>query len=80
MLWAGGVFWLNPSFVWWLLPVAGALIVSIPVSVYSSRVSLGRTLRKAGLFVIPEELNPFDHGFQGDGFREIVVLIAVRAG
>ena len=58
VLWAGGVFWLNPSFVWWLLPVAGALIVSIPVSVYSSRVSLGRRLRKAGLFVIPEELNP----------------------
>src|SRR5215472_8627464 len=31
VLWAGGVYALNPSFLWWLLPVAGALIVSIPV-------------------------------------------------
>jgi membrane glycosyltransferase len=56
--WVGGVYWLNPSFVWWLLPVAGALIVSIPVSVYTSRASLGRWLRARGLFVIPEELHP----------------------
>jgi membrane glycosyltransferase len=58
VLWAGGVYWLNPSFLWWLLPVAGALIVSIPVSVYTSRVSVGRRLRRVGLFVIPEEINP----------------------
>jgi membrane glycosyltransferase len=58
VLWAGGVYWLNPSFLWWLLPVAGALIVSIPVSVYTSRVALGRRLRAAGMFVIPEELAP----------------------
>jgi membrane glycosyltransferase len=58
VVWAGGVYWLNPSFLWWLLPVAGALIVSIPVSVYTSRVTLGQRLRAAGLFVIPEELLP----------------------
>jgi len=58
VLWAGGVYWLNPSFLWWLLPVVGALMFSIPLSVYTSRVSLGRRLRKARLFVIPEELSP----------------------
>ncbi|OLC67549.1 MAG: glucan biosynthesis glucosyltransferase H [Betaproteobacteria bacterium 13_1_40CM_4_64_4] len=58
VLWAGGVYWLNPAFLWWLLPVAGALIVSIPVSVYTSRVALGRRFRAAGMFVIPEELQP----------------------
>jgi membrane glycosyltransferase len=58
MLWAGVVYWLNPSYVWWLLPVVGALMVSIPLSVLTSRVSVGRRLRKAGLFVIPEELRP----------------------
>ena len=58
VLWAGVVAWLYPSFLWWLLPIAGALIVSIPVSVYTSRVSVGRRLRAARLFVIPEELNP----------------------
>src|SRR5208283_315836 len=58
VVWTAGVYWLNPTFVWWLLPVAGALIVSIPVSVYTSRASLGRYLRAKGLFVIPEELHP----------------------
>jgi len=58
VLWASGVYWLNPAFLWWLLPVAGALIVSMPLSVYTSRVSLGRRLRAADWFVIPEELDP----------------------
>ncbi|MBL6752396.1 MAG: glucans biosynthesis glucosyltransferase MdoH [Nevskia sp.] len=58
VLWAGGVYWLNPSFLWWLLPVVGALIVSIPLSVYSSRVSLGRRMRRWRYFLIPEEANP----------------------
>ncbi len=56
--WAVGVYWLNPSFLWWLLPIVGALMLSIPLSVYTSRVTLGRRLRKKRLFVIPEELNP----------------------
>lgn len=58
IVWACGVFWLNHGYVWWLLPVTGALAVSIPISVWSSRVSLGRWLRKAGLFLIPEESTP----------------------
>jgi membrane glycosyltransferase len=54
-VWATGIYWLAPSYVWWFLPVGGALAVSIPISVYSSRVSLGRRLRRAKLFLIPEE-------------------------
>jgi membrane glycosyltransferase len=42
----------------WILPVAGALALSIPLSVLSSRVDLGRALRRLGLFVTPEELAP----------------------
>lgn len=56
--WAAVVYWLNPSFLWWLLPVVGALVLSIPLSVYSSRVSFGRRLRKARMFLIPEETWP----------------------
>lgn len=58
LVWAGGVYWLKPSYLLWLLPVVGALILSIPISVLSSRVSLGYRLRKMRLFLIPEELNP----------------------
>ena len=58
VVWAGGVYWLNPSFLWWLLPVVGALMLSIPLSVFSSRASLGRRLRQARFFMIPEESWP----------------------
>ena len=56
--WATGVYWLNPAVLWWLMPVAGALIISIPLSVYTSRSSLGRLAREAGLLFIPEEMRP----------------------
>ncbi|MGH8462476.1 MAG: glucans biosynthesis glucosyltransferase MdoH [Stenotrophobium sp.] len=56
--WAGLVYWLNPAFLGWLLPVVGALIVAIPLSVWSSRVSLGRWFRARRCFLIPEESNP----------------------
>src|SRR5450830_1902128 len=39
-LWALLVVWLNPSFLWWLIPIVGSLMLSIPVSVISSRVKL----------------------------------------
>jgi membrane glycosyltransferase len=57
--WAAAVYWLDSSYTWWLLlPVVGALALSIPISVYSSRVSLGRLLRRARLLTIPEETAP----------------------
>jgi len=58
IVWAAGVYWLNPAFLWWLLPVVGALMLSIPLSVYSSRVSIGRVMRKWRYFLIPEEAIP----------------------
>ncbi|MCW5625515.1 MAG: glucans biosynthesis glucosyltransferase MdoH, partial [Burkholderiales bacterium] len=58
LIWAGDVNWLNPSFLLWLLPVVGALMLSVPLSVLSSRVTMGRRLQRLGLFVIPEEELP----------------------
>jgi len=57
-LWALLVVWLNPSFLWWLVPIVGSLMLSIPVSVISSRVGLGLKSRDESLFLIPEEYNP----------------------
>ena len=54
--WAGGVWLLNPAFLPWLLPIAGGLMLSAPISILSSRVAPGRWCRAANLFVIPEEL------------------------
>ncbi|QCI14986.1 glucans biosynthesis glucosyltransferase MdoH [Pseudomonas putida] len=53
--WAGLVAWLNPSFLWWLAPIVGSLLLSIPVSVISSRVRLGLAAKDEKLFLIPEE-------------------------
>jgi membrane glycosyltransferase len=58
IVWAGGVLWLNPSYLLWLLPIVGALMLSIPLSVYSSSAQLGRQARRLGLFLIPEESTP----------------------
>jgi membrane glycosyltransferase len=54
-VWAAGVYWLNPSFLWWLLPIVGSLVISIPLSVWSSRTRLGSLFRERRLFLIPEE-------------------------
>ena len=55
LVWLAGVAALHWSLVWWLLPIVAALALSIPVSVYSSRVALGRALRRRRLFMTPEE-------------------------
>jgi membrane glycosyltransferase len=56
--WVALTAWLNPAFLGWLLPVAGSLIVAIPLSVWSSRVRLGVAFRRRGLFLTPEESAP----------------------
>lgn len=58
LVWAAGVYWLQPAYVLWLLPIVGSLILSIPISVWTSRVSPGLWLRKLQLFLTPEEYNP----------------------
>ncbi len=53
--WALAVYALNPDYFWWLTPVAAALVLSVPVSVLTSRTSLGDAARFRGLFAVPEE-------------------------
>jgi membrane glycosyltransferase len=58
LAWLAGLASVSMSLVWWLLPVVAAVLVSAPISVYSSRVSLGRALRRWRLFMTPEESAP----------------------
>ncbi|MNC12411.1 Glucans biosynthesis glucosyltransferase H [compost metagenome] len=55
LAWTVLVFSLNPGFLWWLAPIVISLMLSIPVSVISSRTTLGKQARSDGLFLIPEE-------------------------
>ena len=56
LLWGWLLYRATPSFFLWLLPVILPLILSVPLSVFTSRASLGRAAGRAGLFAIPEEL------------------------
>ncbi|GAA4329309.1 glucans biosynthesis glucosyltransferase MdoH [Pigmentiphaga soli] len=56
--WGALVAWLNPNFLWWMVPILSSLLLAVPLSVLSSRVSLGRDAYEASLFRIPEETDP----------------------
>ncbi|HBG19185.1 MAG TPA: glucans biosynthesis glucosyltransferase MdoH [Desulfobulbaceae bacterium] len=58
LIWGGVLFLVNRPFFWWLVPVLGPLILAVPLSVWTSRKSLGKLTAKFGLFLIPEELSP----------------------
>lgn len=58
LAWAALVAWLNPVFLWWMLPILAAWLLIVPMSVYSSRTELGVQAAADGLFRIPEETHP----------------------
>jgi membrane glycosyltransferase len=47
----------HPTF-WWFVPVLAGMVLSIPLSVFTSRTSLGTHARRLGLFLVPEETLP----------------------
>ncbi|WP_053096239.1 glucans biosynthesis glucosyltransferase MdoH [Frateuria defendens] len=55
--WGVAVYLLNPTLLAWMSPIIGSLLLAVPVSVYSSRLSLGRACKRQGLFLIPEEIH-----------------------
>ncbi len=89
VVWALGVYIAYPAYLVWLLPVVGALILSIPLSVFSSRRSLGIRLREMKLLLTPEEYQPPAElcamvGYQDKarslpGFAEAVVDPSINA-
>ncbi|OBS10200.1 glucans biosynthesis glucosyltransferase MdoH [Acidihalobacter prosperus] len=58
LAWATAVYLLSPGYFWWLIPVMGAWVIAIPVSVWTSRVGPGVALRRAGILLTPEEVTP----------------------
>uniref|UniRef100_I2Q106 Glucans biosynthesis glucosyltransferase H n=1 Tax=Desulfovibrio sp. U5L TaxID=596152 RepID=I2Q106_9BACT len=57
-VWGGALFLINRNFFWWICPVLGPLLLSMPLSVATSAPGPGRWLKKIGLFRIPEETRP----------------------
>ena len=54
-IWMSAAIYWNETLAWWLLPVSLPLLIAVPLSVYSSRLELGRAIRAWQLFRIPEE-------------------------
>jgi membrane glycosyltransferase len=55
----GVLMWqLAPSLFWWFTPVLAGMVLSVPVSVLTSRRSLGQRARSLGIFLTPEETAP----------------------
>lgn len=58
LVWSLAVLVTNPTFFWWLTPILVSLILSVPLSVWSSRSAIGQKLKNLGLFLTPEEVDP----------------------
>jgi membrane glycosyltransferase len=58
VVWSVLLLTTDPKLFWWFSPVLAGFLLAIPISVWSSRVSVGEKARKAGLFLTPEEVNP----------------------
>jgi membrane glycosyltransferase len=58
LVWGAFMWWLGSSLFWWFTPVLAGMVLSIPLSVFTSRRSLGARARKLGLFLTPEEIAP----------------------
>lgn len=52
---AVGVAMIDPSALVWLMPVGLPLLLAIPLTVLTSQIALGTTLRDRGYLLIPEE-------------------------
>ncbi len=69
-----------PGYLWWLSPVVIGLLAAVPLSVLSSRESIGRAARKRGLFLTPCELDPPPELARLDGQTELFTQRAERGG
>ncbi len=56
--WGWLMYLVSPGFFLWLSPIVTGLILSVPLSVWTSRVSLGQASRRAGLFLTPSDVEP----------------------
>jgi membrane glycosyltransferase len=58
VLWGVFMWRLDPVLFWWFTPVLTGMALSIPLSVLTSRRSLGAHARRLGFFLTPEETKP----------------------
>jgi membrane glycosyltransferase len=55
LVWGAAILVLAPNFIWWMSPVIIGMLLSMPLTVLTSRADLGRALRRHGWLLTPEE-------------------------
>jgi membrane glycosyltransferase len=58
LLWGIAIWRIDHQTFWWFVPVLAGMVVSIPLSVFTSRSLLGARARDHGFFLTPEETSP----------------------
>jgi membrane glycosyltransferase len=58
LVWGYFMWQLDPSMFWWFTPVLAGMVLSLPLSVFTSRRTIGLRARSLGLFLTPEETAP----------------------
>lgn len=55
VVWAGVILAIAPRYIWWMTPIVAGLVLSAPLTMLTSRASVGRWMRRRGLLLTPEE-------------------------
>jgi membrane glycosyltransferase len=58
IVWGGVILAFAPRYIWWLLPVLAGMVLSVPLTVLTSRTGPALWLRKHRLLLTPEEAEP----------------------
>ena len=58
IVWAALAYWSSTTFFLWLSPIFISLFLSIPLSIFMSKVNVGQSFKKMGLFLTPPETKP----------------------
>jgi membrane glycosyltransferase len=56
--WGSYLWYLDPAYLWWSIPVLGPLVVAVPLAALTASRRAGRAARRAHCFLSPEESNP----------------------
>jgi membrane glycosyltransferase len=57
LVWGAAILLMAPRYIWWMMPILSGLILSVPLTMLTSRTSVGRWMRRRGLLLTPEETN-----------------------
>ncbi|HEY6483129.1 MAG TPA: glucans biosynthesis glucosyltransferase MdoH [Steroidobacteraceae bacterium] len=58
LVWGAIILAIAPRYIWWMMPILAGLILSVPLTMLTSRASVGKWMRRRGLLMTPEETAP----------------------